>query len=202
MAITKCEGSTTMKLGKTLIAILLIAIAAIPILAQNGQRMRNGGRNGCAYCPLAQTSFSAQPLSAEEAANVLRMREEEKLARDVYQALYLRWNMRIFSNIAASEQRHFDAIGTLIDHYKLADPAQAAAGIFINADLQKLYNDLLARGNGSLTDALQAGVTIEEADIDDLKAAIANTDNRDVLSIYGNLLNGSLNHLSAFRSHI
>lgn len=191
-----------MKLVKTFFMTCLIVIAAAPLWAQNNQRFRNGGRNCRSNCPLSQTSFAAQPLSAEETNHLLYIREEEKLARDIYQALYSRWNVRIFSRIAASEQRHFDAVGTLINRYGLPDPAQPATGVFVNSDLQKLFDDLLAKGNISLLDALQVGVAIEETDIDDLKAAIAETDNRDILTVYGNLLNGSLNHLSAFNSHI
>ena len=191
-----------MKLVKTFLMMFLIMIAATTAWAQNAQRPRNGGRNGCINCPLSQTAFAAQPLSVEEAAHLLYMREEEKLALDIYQALYSKWQVRIFSNIAASEQRHFDAIGTLIDRYGLSGPAQPTAGVFTNADLQKLYDDLLDKGSLSLLDALQVGVAIEETDIDDLKAEIAITGNRDVLTVYGNLLNGSLNHLSAFNSRI
>ncbi len=191
-----------MKLIKTFIILCLIAITAMSVWAQNRQRPRSGRQNGCATCPLTQTAFAAQPLSAEETAHLLYMREEEKLARDVYQVLYSKWNVRIFSNITVSEQRHFDAVGTLISRYKLTDPAQETAGVFTNPDLQALYSQLIAKGSISLLDALQVGVTIEETDIDDLKAAIAVTDNRDVLTVYGNLLNGSLNHLSAFNSHI
>ena len=191
-----------MKFVKTFLMLFLIVIAATTAWAQNGQRPRNGGRNSCVNCPLSQTAFAAQPLSAEEAAHLLYMREEEKLARDVYQVLFSKWNVRIFNNIAVSEQRHFDAVGTLISRYKLTDPAQETAGVFTNPDLQALYDQLIAKGSTSLLDALQVGVTIEETDIDDLKAAIAVTDNRDVLTVYGNLLNGSLNHLSAFNSHI
>jgi hypothetical protein len=191
-----------MKFVKTFLMMFLIVIAATTAWAQSGQRPRNGGRNGCAGCPLSQTAFAAQPLSAEEATHLLYMREEEKLARDVYQVLYSKWNVRIFNNIAVSEQRHYDAVGTLISRYKLIDPVQEAAGVFTNPDLQALYDQLMAKGSISLLDALQVGVSIEETDIDDLKAAIAVTDNRDALTVYGNLLNGSLSHLSAFNSHI
>ncbi len=196
------QGSMTMKLFRASFIMCLIVIAAVPASAQNGQRMRNAGRTGCAYCPLAQTAIATQPLSAEEAARLLYMREEEKLALDIYQALYSKWNLRIFSNIAAGEKRHFDAIGILIGRYGLSDPAQSTAGVFTNTDLQTLYNSLLAKGNLTLLDALKVGSAIEEADVADLKAAIAVTDNTDVLTVYGNLLNGSLNHLSAFNSHI
>ena len=191
-----------MKFVKTLIMMCLIVIAAAPVWAQNGQRPKSARRNGCANCPLAQSAIAVQPLNTEEATHLLYIREEEKLALDIYQALYSKWQVRIFSNIAASEQRHFDAIGTLIDRYGLSDSAQPTAGFFTNSDLQKLFDDLLAKGNLSLLDALQVGVAIEEQDIDDLKAAISATDKRDILTVYGNLLNGSLNHLSAFNSRI
>jgi len=190
-----------MKLVKVLFMMCLIVIAAMPIGAQNGQASGNGSRNSCANCPLAQTAFAVQPLSAEETNHLLYIREEEKLALDIYQALYSKWKIRIFSNIAASEQRHFDAVGTLITRYGLPDPA-LTAGFFTNPDLQKLYDVLFAKGDDSLLYGLQVGVTVEETDIEDLKAAIAVTDNRNVLMVYGNLLNGSLNHLSAFKSHI
>jgi hypothetical protein len=191
-----------MKFAKTLIMMCLVVIAAAPVWAQNGQRPKSARRNGCANCPLAQSAIAVQPLNTEEATHLLYIREEEKLALDIYQALYSKWRVRIFSNIAASEQRHFDAIGTLIDRYGLSDPAQPTAGVFTNADLQQFYDDLLDKGNLSLLDALQVGVAIEETDIDDLKAAIAITANRDVMMVYGNLLDGSLNHLSAFNSRI
>jgi hypothetical protein len=197
------EGRKNMKLTKAFFIMCLIAIASMPLSAQNRQRLRNGtGPNCRPDCPLAQSAVAVQPLSAEEATHLLYMREEEKLALDIYTALGSKWRMRIFSNIAASEQRHFDAIGTLIKRYGLADPAQSSPGTFTNPNLQALYNDLLAKGSSSLLNALQVGVTIEETDISDLNSAIEITDNHDVLAVYENLLNGSSNHLSAFNSRI
>jgi hypothetical protein len=191
-----------MKFIKTFLMIGLIAIAVAPVWAQRGQGLRNGARNGVGSCLLLQSSDTAQPLSTAEEKDLMLLREEEKLARDVYQALFAKWGVRIFNNIAVSEQRHFDAVGILIERYGLTDPAQATAGVFADPDLQQLYYDLIAKGSVSLLDALQVGVAIEEKDIKDLKAAMAITDNNDVLRIYSNLLNGSLNHLSAFDSHI
>ena len=191
-----------MKLTKTFLMISLIAIAVAPAWAQRGQGLRNGARNGVGNCLLLQSSDTAQPLSTAEEKDLMLFREEEKLARDVYQALFAKWGVRIFNNIAVSEQRHFDAIGILIERYGLKDPAQPTAGVFADPDLQQLYYDLIAKGDVSLLDALQVGVVIEEKDIKDLKAAMAITDNKDVLRVYSNLLNGSLNHLSAFDSHI
>ena len=38
------------------------------------------------------------------------MLEEEKVARDVYEYLGNKWNLRIFQNIQQSEQRHFETM--------------------------------------------------------------------------------------------
>ena len=153
----------------------------------------------CADCAAAAEVSAAVPLSAAEKADLLYMREEEKLARDVYTAFYARYSLRVFSNIAASEQAHMDAIGRLLTRYGLADPtAGKAPGVFTNPDLQALYNDLIARGNQSLAEALRVGVLIEETDIADLQASLAHTTRADLRLVYTNLLRGSRNHLAAF----
>jgi hypothetical protein len=191
-----------MKLAKAFLVICLLMCATAVAAAQNGRGYGNADGKGNAVCPRLTSSYALQPLSAEEAAKLLFIREEEKLALDVYQALYEKWQIRIIGRIATSEKRHFDAIGTLLTRYGLSDPAKPTAGVFTNPDLQRLYADLYSKGTTSLLDALEVGVIIEEKDIDDLKAAIAITDNKDTLTVYGNLLNGSLNHLAAFNSHL
>ena len=55
----------------------------------------------------------AASLSDEEVYWLMYMREEEKLARDVYATLYEKWGTRIFNNIRVSEQRHMDAVKAL-----------------------------------------------------------------------------------------
>lgn len=142
----------------------------------------------------------AATLSAEATADLVFMREEEKLARDVYLTLYDKWGVRIFKNISASEQTHMDAIKVLLDRYGIADPvAGNGVGQFTNQELQALYDDLVAQGLMSLMEAMQVGVTIEETDIEDLKAALAVAGlPTDVKRVYGNLMSGSYNHLDAF----
>lgn len=53
-------------------------------------------------------------LSAEEIAGLYYMREEEKLAHDVYLNLYDRWGAQVFANIAESETAHTEAVRQLI----------------------------------------------------------------------------------------
>ncbi len=139
----------------------------------------------------------ASDLSPEEAAALLFMREEEKLARDVYTKLYETWGLSTFQNIAASEQKHMDEIALLLTRYNLADPAQAP-GVFTDAKLQDLYNALVAQGSQSLADALKVGGAIEEIDILDLQTRMSQTDNADIQQVYNSLMNGSYNHLRAF----
>ena len=79
-------------------------------------------------------------LSQAEIDGLMFMREEEKLARDVYLALYEYWNISIFNNIANSESTHMEAVLTLLKKYDLTDPASNKRGEFVNSDLQNLYD--------------------------------------------------------------
>ncbi|MEN8116624.1 MAG: DUF2202 domain-containing protein, partial [Bacteroidota bacterium] len=49
-------------------------------------------------------------LTEDEIKGLLEMREEEKLARDVYKKLYEVHNMVIFNNISKSENAHTSAV--------------------------------------------------------------------------------------------
>ncbi len=145
-------------------------------------------------------SLPTEDLSDEEIAGLLYMREEEKLARDVYITLYQKYGIRVFNNISSAEQTHTDAIKLLLEKYSLTDPVQNdAVGVFVNQDLQNLYNQLIETGNVSDIEALKVGAAIEEIDILDLVKEINNTvDNRDIIFVYNNLKKGSENHLRAF----
>ena len=140
-------------------------------------------------------------LTKEEEAGLLRMREEETLAHDVYQTLNEKWNLRTFANIAGAESTHADAIKVLLDRYGLEDPnAGRQIGEFKNAELQSLYNQLVDQGNVSLVDALTVGATVEEVDIADLQALATTTP--DIAMVYDSLEKGSRNHLRAFTKQL
>jgi hypothetical protein len=129
------------------------------------------------------------------------MREEEKLAHDVYVQLYALYpQQQIFLNISLSEQRHTEAVLRLINFYGLTDPAKEGIGEFTNGDLQELYGLLMSIGDDGLIQALEVGVTIEETDIEDITALMEQTEVKNLLQVYSNLLNGSENHLKSFES--
>ncbi|MCA9733804.1 MAG: DUF2202 domain-containing protein [Deferribacteres bacterium] len=144
--------------------------------------------------------FPYEDLTPEETEALVFMREEEKLARDVYIALYPTLGQRVFNNISASEQRHMDAIKLLVDKYELEDPvAVDSVGVFQNETLQSLYVALVAQGSASLEEGLKVGALIEEIDILDLQHDIDDVvDNEDITYVYNNLMHGSYNHLRAF----
>ena len=135
-------------------------------------------------------------MTAAESATLTFMREEEKLARDVYLFLFDVWGKRVFSNIAASEQNHMDALKRMLDKYGLPDPI-LGEGVFRDPELQELYDLLVFLGIGSLEDALLVGALIEEVDIEDLELALIESSRDDLDRVYGNLMAGSVNHLRA-----
>ena len=139
-------------------------------------------------------------LTAAEEEGLLFVREEEKLARDVYLVLFDKWGLRVFENIAQSEQRHMDAVLYLLGKYGLDDPARGP-GLFKDPDLQGLYDYLVVKGEKSLVDAIEVGVIIEETDIDDIQNYLEQADKKDIIQVYSNLLDGSYRHLEAFESH-
>jgi hypothetical protein len=146
----------------------------------------------------------AATLSAEEIAGLKFMREEEKLAHDVYVALYaLYGNDDIFYRISLSEATHTAAILALLVKYGIPDPAEGKpAGVFEDPALQALYDTLVTMGSASHIEALKVGALIEETDIRDINAKKAVTDEADILTVYNNLLCGSQDHLRAFNSQL
>jgi len=148
---------------------------------------------------LAGTAAGA--LSEVEVEGLLFMREEEKLARDVYLTLYDQWGIATFQNIADSEATHMEAVRTLIERYNLVDPAEdKGVGVFEDETLQGLYDQLVAQGSESLASALRVGAAIEEIDILDLQKYIEQTDKEEIQVVYENLTKGSRNHLRSFVS--
>ncbi|WML89653.1 DUF2202 domain-containing protein [Thiothrix lacustris] len=149
-----------------------------------------------------------QPLTVAETETLLFVREEEKLARDVYLTLYNQWGSNIFQNIANNgEQQHMDAIKVLVDAFGYVDPVSSnEVGAFTDAEILKLYNDLVARGMISSQEALMVGGFIEEYDIKDLQDAIdeakQGTNQAAVIQTYDSLLCGSRNHLRSFVGQI
>ncbi|HET9431231.1 MAG TPA: DUF2202 domain-containing protein [Chitinophagaceae bacterium] len=163
----------------------------------------NNGNINVANLQAQINSLPNEPLNSTELSSLPFMREEEKLARDVYITLYNNWGVNIFTNISISEQTHMESILLLLNKYSLIDPVGSnPVGEFRNTLLQGLYTQLVAQGSISLLEAYKVGATIEDLDIFDLNTALISIDNQDIRLVYDMLTKGSRNHLRSFYKNI
>lgn len=142
-------------------------------------------------------TFAMGILGEDEENTLIFMREEEKFARDVYLAFDEQWDNRVFRNIIRSEEQHMRILATELSQYDIQSSV-AEPGVFTNATLQKLYDELTLKGSNSLQDALMVAAYVEEMDIQDLEEAIAKTNKSNLIEAYNTLLEGSYRHLQAF----
>ena len=192
------------------LAMVFVLTLTIPLAGCGGGSSSNSTETGTTLTTEDDTSSPEQfdslpdaPLTLQEEESLLFMREEEKLARDVYLYLFGIWGEQIFLNISDSEQKHTDAVLGLIEKYDLPDPATGKVeGEFEDLNLQGLYDLLTAQGAASLIDALIVGAQIEDLDINDLNSQLRFIDNEDIILVYESLLKGSRNHLRAFTSRL
>ncbi len=188
------------------VLILSALIFTIASCSKDDTPANNGNDNGninIANLQAQIASLPKEPLNPVELSSLSFMREEEKLARDVYITLYNKWGVNIFTNISSSEQTHMDAILMLLNKYSLIDPVGSnGVGVFANTTLQTLYNQLVAKGSASVLDAYKVGATIEDLDIFDLKTALISIDNQDIRLVYDMLTKGSRNHMRSFYKNI
>jgi hypothetical protein len=113
-------------------------------------------------------NLPTEPLDDAEKARILFIREEEKLAYDVYQTMFDLYGVNVFQNIPNSEMSHMEAMLSIIRKYNLIDPVETnARGVYTDPALQALYTQLVASGRVSLLAAYQVGATIEDLDISD-----------------------------------
>jgi len=160
----------------------------------NGQGGAGLGGSGEAVPPAVEGAT----VSDEIAAQLLYIVEEEKLAGDIYELAYDQWGLRVFGNIAGSEDRHADEVRELLNRYRLADPSSEYPGEFSDDGLQALYDELAGRVLASLDEAVDVGLTIEDKDIADLQVLLTEDLPADVQQVVANLLAGSQRHQAAF----
>jgi hypothetical protein len=154
---------------------------------------------GASEATISMVSNAAATLDETEIENLLYIREEEKLARDVYLTLAEEWGNPIFAIIGGSEQVHMDAIKNLLDFYGIEDSVtDDTVGAFNDPYIAGLFELLILQGLESPVEAILVGGHIEEIDILDLWEAYGETDEDRIRRVYQNLYEGSYNHLGAF----
>lgn len=188
-------------------------IVAAAVLAALGAGLLTAAAPGQSAQSKKSGPFVYVPLTDAEKDEMLFIWQEEKLARDVYLRMYEIWQDPIFLTIAASEQKHMDAVWQLITQ-KYVDETEwlplTALGYgqyteTVHHDLNILYAELTELGAQTLWNALDVGRQIEELDIKDLELAIQLTqtlwpagEHADIVTVYTNIMTGSTHHLEAF----
>lgn len=180
-----------MKNTKKFLAVAVITAAVATYSAYNVSAHRggdNGNRSGYTNFISAITN-----LSTAEINDLLNQEAEERGAKDIYSQLAEKYpdTPLPFPKIKNAESKHQSILSKIIEENSLT--ALSDYGNF-----QSSYDSLLSKGNTSLKDAIEVGITIEIKDIKDLESAIDNTTNEDLKKVYEKLKKGSLRHLRAF----
>ena len=173
----------------------------------------------------------AAGLDYNEETHLIFMREEEKLARDVYLTFASMYpNTTTFQNIAeTSEQTHTDTMRDKLAQFNVEDPnpdtnnLPASLGVFTGETFGAYFTDkfnlLTNWGATSELDALYAGAFIEELDMHDIiqcptvivemdngigenECGLVYTDNNAIQNSYNSLVDGSESHLRAYVGQI
>lgn len=170
----------------------------------------------------------ADGLDTTEASHLTFMREEEKLARDVYLTLAALYpDQEVFSRIATrAEQTHTDTMRDKLDQFNLPDPnpetnnLPSSLGVFTGDEWGWYFIEkfalLTAKGEVSELDALYVGAFIEELDMHDIAVCpqimidrgfsspcgLAYTDEGALQTAYSALISGSESHLRAYVGQI
>ena len=201
----------------TTLGILLISAMIFPGFSLAGGGNASGTGRGGDGVPQETAVFDHN-----EATHLVFMREEEKLARDVYTKLGMLYpDSVVFGQIDDSEQRHTDAVKAMLEQYGEEDPStNDNLGVFTGEAFgdyfSEKYEYLVNRAAVSELDALYVGAFIEELDMQDIRqcpqviveqdngiddttqCGLVYTDQPDIISLYGHLLEGSANHLEGY----
>jgi len=130
-------------------------------------------------------------LSPVEQADLVEILREERMARDLYRAFYRQHRLPVFKRIAESESRHADTVARMLVRFRLG----VGSGY---GGHQASFRRALAMGSRSVGEALEAAMSLEMADIDEIAEAAARSGNVHVRCVLAQLGGGSFNHLRAF----
>lgn len=144
-------------------------------------------------CPVFDSTVE---LTANEIEFLYAVREDEKLARDVYTYFFDKFELSPFSRIAKAEANHIAAVERLFYFYSITYPAVGPAGEFKDGVRKAYYDNLIEKGVTAL-EAYKATAYLEEKDVADYTKVLETIQNPNVKMVIENLLKGSVNHLKA-----
>lgn len=150
---------------------------------------------------IASLLIALPAAHAGEAADLIRLYEEEIFAHDLYVELAaVHPDIMPLRNIPHAELRHRDAMAAVLEKAGIPIPKSPKNRRFRSAGLDDTYEDWLAEGRRSEAAACRVGVRLEELDIADLRAAAA--DFPAHARTLNQLEQASIRHLQAFHRNL
>ena len=193
---------TKKQLTVTLIVVLAIGLVATGIYAVGKDSdSATISNKSTTQQPNNPSTPSSMPTQSTE-QQLVYLIEEEKLAHDVYTAMYEKYGANVFGNILKSETTHQSRVLTLLQARNIADQRSSELCVFNNDELQNLYDVLITQDNKSALEAYKVGMAVEEKDIADISNQLATTTEEDVVITLESLRSASENHLRAFNRQL
>lgn len=152
---------------------------------------------------LGNNLYSMIPLTECEIEGIVLVREERKLASDLFSELYDTWDFEIFKLISQSEQTYMDEIKELIDKFNIEDPVKDnSRGIFTSPYIKKLYSNLVEKGNKSAYESVRIAATLEDLSIKDLNDLLELSTKKEIITLYNSLRMASIGYIRAISKEL
>ena len=190
--------NTVLKLFGIVMALGFLSIMIVkPVQASadarrggpGGQNQNSGLANGRDNSNGTGLSFvETVPLTEAEVESLQAAIMEEYMAYNTYAEIIDAYGEVIpFNRIVNAEQKHTEALIRLANYYSVEVPENTGQTFDLSFT--------------TLAEACQVGVEIETLDGADLQKLISETENPNLIRVYTNLMNASLNkHLVAFEA--
>ncbi|NTV17903.1 MAG: DUF2202 domain-containing protein [Bacteroidales bacterium] len=158
--------------------------------------VKSDGATTFALAGVTPAFDSTADLTADEIEFIYAVREDEKVARDLYFSFFGTFGLKPFENIGKAEDNHIKATEKLFDYYEIDYPALSENGKFENAIRQKLFDSLLLKGTPEL-EAFKVMAMLEESNIVEYGEVLKTIANPNIKIVIENLARASANHFKA-----
>ena len=139
------------------------------------------------------------PTSADE-EYLQYLYESILMTGEIFRNSYEKWGIPEFNNVSRKEFSSLDSIRTILDKYKIKNPAaNHHAGIYFNPQIQLWHNENLSKAIFSYDDALVTAIRLEEKIIYDIQQhSTKEITNNDLRNLYTKLNASATSHLKIF----
>lgn len=158
--------------------------------------VKSDGATTFALAGVTPAFDSTADLTTDEIEFIYAVREDEKIARDLYFSFFRNFGLKTFENIGKAEDNHIKATEKLFDYYEIDYPALSANGKFEDASRQKLFDSLLLKGTPEL-EAFKVMALLEESNIVEYGEVLKSIVNPNIKLVIENLAKASANHFKA-----